>query len=399
MKIINYKLFCLSMFFLLLYSCAKSDIVQIENLKKGTLKKTIKLEVVKIKRFRLDDETAPAPQYIQLFKDSTGKNYLSFLNKYNKAIYFYDYNSSAFIKKITYNNKEKDSILFPMGYHIKNMDSIYVYNFIPAEVKITNSKGNIFKTISLQGKENSKKWFAKYPQYIPTTVTPFIETKKELLFTGQYMSTIPEDIIDRFKFTARINFETNNVSFSSTYPKELYGSNYNWEGEIFTTVFSTLHPDGDKLIYSFPISHNLRIANLADGTYREVYAGSNDVASINSLDKEAKSLSRKKTISQIIEQNEYASILYDKYRKVYYRFLLKGISDVSPEASFKDKPIAVIVLDKNFNYLGETTLGLWKDWNWRNSFVTQEGLNIEYLDKDDIDETTMNFKILRIKKV
>ncbi|WPO77896.1 DUF4221 family protein [Flavobacterium sp. KACC 22761] len=236
-----------------------------------------------------------------------------------------------------------------------------------------------------------------YPQYIPTTVTPFIETKKNLLLTGQYMGALPLNKVDTFKFTARVDFQTNEVDFVNSYPKDLYGNNYNWEGEIFTTVFSTIHPDGDKLVCSFPVSHNLQIINLNNKKTQEVYAGSNEVGNISSIEKSVRNVSREELVDQIVKQDEYAAILYDKYRKVYYRFLLKGLSSDDKKKSFKDKSIAVILMDKNFNYLGETTLGQWKFWNWRNSFVTKEGLNIEYLD-GNLDESGLTLKILNIKK-
>lgn len=50
-------------------------------------------------------------------------------------------------------------------------------------------------------------------------------------------------------------------------------------------------------------------------------------------------------------------------------------------------------MDKHFKYLGETTLGTFYEWNWTNSFVTKEGLNIEYIDENDVDERYMSFKI------
>ena len=43
-------------------------------------------------------------------------------------------------------------------------------------------------------------------------------------------------------------------------------------------------------------------------------------------------------------------------------------------------------MDEQFNYLGETPLGTSDEWNWSNSFVTEEGLNIEYIDKADLEE-------------
>ena len=40
----------------------------------------------------------------------------------------------------------------------------------------------------------------------------------------------------------------------------------------------------------------------------------------------------------------------------------------------------------------ETGRGTGEDWQWENSFVTKEGLNIEYIDDKDLSEMYMTFK-------
>ena len=182
------------------------------------------------------------------------------------------------------------------------------------------------------------------------------------------------------------------------YPGQLYGSDYNWEGGLFTEVFPELHPDGEKIIYSFPVSHDLFITGLNSDTYNTVYAGSNFAGTIHSIDRNTRKTPGKIALIHYVRQDMYAAILYDKYRKVYYRFLLKGIPGATIRIQKEDKPISVIVMDENFNYLGETVIGTGKDWYWQNSFVTSEGLNIEYIEKD-FDETTMTLKIFTLKKI
>ena len=56
-------------------------------------------------------------------------------------------------------------------------------------------------------------------------------------------------------------------------------------------------------------------------------------------------------------------------------------------------------MDKEFLYLGEKLLGTGEKWNWKNSFVTEEGLNIEYIDSSDIEDSYMRFKILTPKEL
>jgi hypothetical protein len=60
-----------------------------------------------------------------------------------------------------------------------------------------------------------------------------------------------------------------------------------------------------------------------------------------------------------------------------------------------EKPLCIVILDENFKYLGEATVGTCNNFNWENTFVTEEGLNIEYLDKKDLTEAYLHFKIFK----
>jgi hypothetical protein len=58
------------------------------------------------------------------------------------------------------------------------------------------------------------------------------------------------------------------------------------------------------------------------------------------------------------------------------------------------------MMDEQFNYLGETVLGAWEDWNWENSFVTSEGLTMEYIEHDaDFEEQYLILKTLTVEKI
>ena len=96
-------------------------------------------------------------------------------------------------------------------------------------------------------------------------------------------------------------------------------------------------------------------------------------------------------------QDMYGPIIYDIYRGVYYRFLLKKVTDKRKSNSVPDKDINIVIMDKDFNYLGETTIGNGKKWNIQNAFITQEGLNIEHLSPENQDEDHMVFKIFQLK--
>jgi hypothetical protein len=391
------KIKLIFIFILLLTVACTNKKVEIKNGKKGLLKTTYHLELTATKEMSLDSITAPKVQYSQIYTDSDGKRYFTFLNDYNNSIYFYDYTTLKFTKAIQFEKGTK-GIINPKGFYIKNMDSIFVYNKPLVEIVLANHRGEILKRISLNNNGIQKDWSLLYPQYYLETVNPFMEVSGKLLLTGQYFGSLTESMIPKFKFNAQIDLKTCKVSFRHTYPEQLYGFGYNWEGGAFTGIFPELHPDGDKLIYSFPVSHDVYIVGINSDIYQQVYAGSNFAGTIHSIDGYSRKTDGEKSVAHYIKEDLYSAIRFDKYRKVYYRFFLRGIPNASITSTMEDKPVSVIIMDKDFNYLGEKVIGTGRNWYWQNSFVTQEGLNIESLEKDR-DEKHLILRIFTIKKI
>jgi hypothetical protein len=405
MNIMN-KFFYYTALFILLASCTNPT-VSTKNEYAGKLTATHQLVVSGEKKIHLDYETAPKPTYMQMVEDTSGVRMLTFLNTHKNAIYFYDYESSEYISNIGFEREGPNALLSIEGYYVKNMDSIYVYDRPVTEVALTDRAGHVKQKVSLRGQfadaENKRdpQWAYYYPQYLFRTVAPFIEIDGKLLLTGFFPFSIPDSIINNFRFMASLEMKTNRVEYKNLYPKELYGSNINWDEPVFMQGFPELSPNGE-LIFSFPVTHHLYIANLGAEGYRKVYAGSNVAGTIHSIDHEQKGTPEEVVIAHYLQQDIYTAIRYDPWRKVYYRFLLQGVPSADFRTPAGKKPIIVIVMDEQFNYLGETLIGTGEEWNWTNSFVTKEGLNIEYVyptDTEDIDEEYLNFKIFTIEKL
>ncbi|MCB0451186.1 MAG: DUF4221 family protein, partial [Confluentibacter sp.] len=387
----------LSFILVALVSC-NTNVAKIENNKKGMLRPTKELVLYMEKNFPLDSNTARKPMYSQMVKDSVGTRYYTFFNDYDNSICMFDYDTKKQVKRIIYDKKEPNGILEPMGYHIKNMDSIYVYNKAGIELILTNYEGEVKDNISLNNMMPIKnpEWIFRYPQYYPRTVIPIIEIKEELLFTGQYMWRFPDSLIEKFNFTSKISLKTHKVSFKNKYPKEIYGKGYNWQNPLLKEVFSDLNTNKNIMVFSFPVSHDLYISDLDKDGYKKVFGGSNLARTISSIAKKKESkVSNQEVITQFVETDLYSAIIFDKFRNVYYRFIRRAMP-TNGKSHWKDKPIGIIIMNEDFKYLGETELGKWKDWNWENSFVTKEGLNIEFIDRSDIDEVALILKVFKV---
>lgn len=266
------------------------------------------------------------------------------------------------------------------------------------EVVLADSKSRVKSRLSLRTSEPD--WPDKYPQYLLKTVNPFIFVdNKTIYLTGQTFKSLSKNNIERFKFTACINTLNNDVKFNYTYPTEIYGSNSNWEEGIATQVYPTLSHDG-RILHSYPASHDIYIRDLNSDSVTKVYGGSNFASTIRSIDyDDVERTPSKLCLIHFLKQDLYGGIIYDKFRKVYYRFVECKIPEATLQNTLNEKTINVIIMNEKFQYLGETKIGTGKEWNWSNSFVTEEGLNIEYIDRDDIDEEFLNFKILKLERL
>jgi len=393
-----YKKILLMFFLAILFdSCQNHLDIKNENQKHFINK--VGLKEIFTKEFVLDSLSAPKLQYSSVYNDNSGKRYFSFLNKINSSVYFYNYDSLNLVKKLLIIDNSLSRTNNYQAFYIRNFDSIYVYNKANMNIQLINSNGVILKKISLIGNNNIRKipWFYKFPQYNPQTAKPFIATSKELLFVGQYIMSVPDSLIDRFRYLTHINLLSNKVSFSHLYPKILYGFNYNWDGQVFTEVYVDYVPDINKLIFSFPVSHDLYLSDLNSNNYKRISGGSIAAGTISSLKGKPLGVSNEAIMNHFIKNDEYAAIKYDKYRKVYYRFLRKAIPDATAQTQYQEKKIIVIILDSNFDYLGETNIGKWQNWNIANTFVTKEGLNVEYI-PTSIDESKIILKVFTINK-
>ncbi|WP_256012202.1 DUF4221 family protein [Desertivirga xinjiangensis] len=151
------------------------------------------------------------------------------------------------------------------------------------------------------------------------------------------------------------------------------------------------------LVFSFPISHDLYTAKLKQPDYKVTYGGSNFANTIRSIQTQPSEMSVKTFVKHVLENDEYAAIKYDKFRKVYYRFLRHRVNNYTESSQWTDKSVSIIILDESLNYLGETNIGTIKNWYLQNAFVTEEGLNIEYI-PDNLNEDYLIYKIFTLEK-
>ena len=354
---------------------------------------SITLEEIDSLLIPLDSVSPPKPPFVQVLEE---ENLLTFFNAFNRSIYWFDLDENKYLERTVIYAEGEHQVGRPFGYHIINRDSIAVFDMNKNDLVFVNDKGIKLRTISLVNNLpiNDSNWLLSYPQFFPRTITPFIRVDDKLIFSGSFMWAIPDNILDTFKFTASFDLLTHELTYRHTYPKNIYGSKFNWDDPYYTTVYYDWNPDQKVMVYSFPISNSLFTASLEKEGLSEVVDSEFGAKVVKPIS--MKNPTREIMLSHLIESDIYAGIKYDKHRKVYYRVLMNAEMSTTGAKDLSLKPVSIIIYDSEFKVLGKKELGLSKNWNIDNIIVTKDGLLIEYTDMLSSNEDYMVFKLFKL---
>ncbi|MGY6520255.1 MAG: DUF4221 family protein [Mongoliitalea sp.] len=341
----------------------------------------------------LDSVSPPKPPFVQLLEE---ENLLTFFNAFNRSIYWFDLEEKNYFERTVINAQGANQVGRPVGYHIIHRDSIAVFDMLKNELVFINDKGTKLNAFSIVDNfpMNDSNWLLSYPQFFPRTVTPFILMDEKLIFSGSFMWAIPDKILDTFKFTALFDLSNNELTYTHSYPKSIYGSKFNWDDPYYTTVYYDWNPDKKVMVYSFPISNSLFTASLEKEGLNEVVDSEYGSKVVKPLSK--KNPTRELMLSHLMESDIYAGIKYDSYRNVYYRVLMHAVSGMAEAKDLSLKRVSIIIYDSELNVVGKKELGLLKNWNIDNMMVTKDGLLVEYTDMLSSNEDYMVFKLLKL---
>lgn len=382
----------ISIIILVMAGCSHNQVVMYNN-NEGKMTSNIEMEEVATKIFHLDSCSAPRPTYMYYAWNDSCRE-LTFLNEYNASIYKYDYDSGDTIGVIKLPISSK-SIVNPRGYVFISDSVSGILDTSRMKLFIYDSYNNRLLTeYDLKGDKKST-WPNFYPQYYPTTSNPIRYEDGKIKICGQSFFSLNNDNINKFKFESSIDLNDHNITYQTEYPDKIYGEDANWEGGLQTSVYVTTRSDGAKL-YSFPPSHDILIRK--GSNYEWKYGGSNKAKTIKSIDKPIKKTSNKDMVNNYLYQDMYGALLYDEYRDLIYRYITFSLPESEAKDNPLDKNVGIIVMDNELNYIGEVLLGSGHNWNVNNSFITKEGLNIEYINSQD-DEDILTLKIINFNKI
>jgi hypothetical protein len=169
----------------------------------------------------------------------------------------------------------------------------------------------------------------------------------------------------------------------------------------FVLYFSRIYNE-KEFIYSFYYDENIHITSV---NHQEIHKYKVKSKFINNI-----KISKKK--SNLYEMAKfdygdpcYGNLLYDPYRKIYYRFAYPGVElengpDYVNFTIFGRKKFSIIILDEDFNVIGET---LFPEWVYCPTimFVSRHGLYIcnNHPMNPSFNEDVLSFECFNVKKI
>lgn len=358
----------------LLYGCnSKKPNLQFKNI--NYLKLVDSLTIV------LDSVTYPfSPNIYE--QDSV----IIFLNEGTNVISEYDLSkkNGELIDFSNFANARKGFSLNSAGFI--NQDLFFLYSVNLHKVFFFDHNRNLKDSLQIVFKSD----YTPDKQAPGPTLSP---TQRPLLFNSSFFTigyTIGEDpqIDDKSKFTVRES-NRDGRKFYVNYPEEYTSTN--WGGIYYRMVYNCSVGDTTMCI-SFPATSTIAIFNLKNKTveYKKTYPDLNNIITPFS-GKYSRTLDKAKIEDHYYGQYSFRGIIYDRYRKMFYRFLLKPtekkylkLNHMGPQAK------VILVYDSLFNYLGCKELD--ETYSYYTYFVSKRGLYIQRI-KNTSDESKIHFEV------
>lgn len=214
------------------------------------------------------------------------------------------------------------------------------------------------------------------PTPFPSTFCPLKIQGNTIIASTFIAGESPEDVVHPSGTILLYNMLDRSVRYVVPYPS-MY--KYFWGGGTpYRQVYYDVNGKGE-IIISFSASAYLTVYNPETGQNRDVPAKSEYVKKIKPFGLgKAITASNRAVMNWYRKNPSYEGVLYDRWRGLYYRFvLLPEAKNFERMKNYSKKPVSILVMDEEFNILSETRLPEDTYFNPFCSFVAPGGLYIQ----------------------
>jgi hypothetical protein len=300
--------------------------------------------------FMLDNNTKY--QFTALFPytdKKAGKEYLTFVNS-NDEILFYDLKQGDFLFKIKVRKEGPDGVPGLSGYYIEDFDNIYLTSVMP-EITKTDTTGHVIRRIKYRATATGYQVTPTFKSWSYLYSPLCIIDGKLYITQNPYQKSVVS------KTPVSVVIDTLNETASELpffYPPVIKDEEF-----LHTSGFTLAKSrdfNGREFVYSFYFDENIYIASADHEKVESVPAKSKYINRLT-VGKRPDDIIR--MMKNDLEIPYYGNLLYDRFRNVYYRLAYPRVEiedglDYRSLTSQGRKKFSVIILDKDFNIIGET---------------------------------------------
>lgn len=346
--------------------------------------------------FAIDDETANVSRDLGFINATgeEGKGVLFLLNTFNNSLQLYAQTTGKLIRRITFDTKGPKGVGRVAAVHAESMDSIFIFPNADNTFFLIDSAAEKLEKYSYRppdGYSNarvSSTFFASPP--VVRNGKVFVKS----LFAGNYSGMTNEELATK-QLGYEIDLEHEQVKPSvHRFPQDY------WAEKKKHYEFS-LTSSGERIVYAFYGDHHVYAADpLGDAFVGREARSKYFTEKLENLPVGGSRDDRRRYFATT---PHYGSIIYDKYREVYYRFCYPDIEveagdDIRLFVQFP-KSFTVMILDKDLNVIGETPFTKNTNYVPSNVFVSPEGLymSTNHRNSTENQEDYLSFRLFTLQ--
>ena len=362
-------------------------------------------ETDSIKQFALGDKTSINSFYKLQSTYTNDTTYIYFFDNYKNELWLYNTLNpkKKYQKKISF--KGPNSISKSSQNHaILNRDNFE--NFIIYEA---NSRSfNFFKDDTLHNrikleklyKNHEKKLVSWYGPPIPENI--LIKGDSLLFPINNQISRIESAKVKDFFNYGILDYSNEDLSLFLKTPKLYLSGNWGAKSAVHSTPFHCFNKDENIIIVGFSGDENIYKINLdktkdQSNFIKEYKAKSNLIENIKPNIKNNNDFKENRAFSATTPH--YTNIYYDRYRKIYYRFVTHGVSMKKYKKGIHRKDFSVLILNKDLEIKGEKYFkNGFQKYDPYKVFINKKGLYIARKDMYDKNDDYFSFSKFELSK-
>ncbi|WP_111671572.1 DUF4221 family protein [Algoriphagus litoralis] len=338
----------------------------------------------------INDSTSNISPGLQYFEG--GKPYLFSANWNTNSLQIYDLENQVLEKELVF-EREGDQGIEWNYFHVQSLDSIFLFPPFGNRFAIIDTSGVIQNRIRFELPTGYSTIFPHNSYYVsPPTVIG-----KELIVKvrgDKRLTEYTQSNLDSMSLEAAINLETGAVRmFPPGFPNDYLSSGSK------QLEYSIVNTSGKKFV-SFIGDHRLYSTGQNSEAWTVIDAKSQFLD--NQMPKIPKDVDSRGMSEYAFSKSRYESLVYDSFRKVFYRFGYPPVVFETDEElrALRTSPSAfvVMVFDKELQLLTETKFeaGTYFPTNF---FVGEKGLylSLSHPNNPEIKEDEMAFELIKLE--